>query len=300
MPRNQASPKTQQPLPEQAVVATIDRPEPAPVPVATPHPAAVDAVTRRGAELAAAECLLQAVVDGRDITADENELLGYLYPTEFDRSTELRRIARSRRLQETAGSSADRAKAEKAASAAAVRLAVEGEVIRQKLIVLQGGLVELEKAATDATKESEARTAAAAALADATLLPEPHRSRYEFSRKQWESTYGIPVRTKRQEASGCLAKSGWAVHTNAEEIAAYAQSHKDCAGIVSLRFSQAQGGDEARDRRFVSVNAAAWEAHAKELRERAIELDVEADQLERDGAGLKKQIDTMLEQLIPV
>jgi hypothetical protein len=196
--------------------------------------------------------------------------------------------------------------AEKTALAATVRLAVEGPAVRAKIDSLQSELAKLEKAAADATKETEMRVLAIAQLADVTLLPEPSRSRYRFGRERWEKNYGIPARTKRQEAAGCEEKSRWTV-ADREKIAVYCQGHKDPAvrEIVGVRFdqphaTQVNGGDaDVRDRRFVAVNPAAWSAHAAALHQQAEQKLQQAEQLERDGESLKKEIDQMLAKLIP-
>lgn len=306
MPRIPAG-RTMKPEPIDEPALPVDQPsavavaEPPQTPRPEPHPAAAAVVARRADELAAAEQLLRKELDGRPLTPDEDELLRHLFPGQFQRQQELRRVARYRQLQLAAGSPADRDLAGKKAAATAEKLATEGAVIRAKIDSLQADLAALERAAADAASEQERRAAAVAQLADTTLLPEPSRSRYRFSRERWEKDFGIPVRSKRQEAKGCLQRVDWTVENDSEQITAYCQAHKnpDVRAVVALRFDQVRSNGEVKDRRRVTINAMLWHEHTLELRDRAERLTAEADALEQAGELLKRELDSMLETLIP-
>jgi len=274
--------------------------EPTPPPVALPT--AVDVIARRTQELAVAEELFVKQEAGEPITADEEELLRFLYPDKFARAAQGQRVHRYRSLQRTAGSTAERTEVETAAQETAAELAEEGPAIRAQIEELQQQLQALEKSAAAAQADHARRSQAVDALRDPLLLGEPFRSRYHAARDRWERDYGRPSRSLRNQAVGYRKTAGLDPAEDSAAIAMYAQGTKGQEHLVKTQIElrdPAVRSSEVRDRRIVKVDAAAWQQHAQELLQQADAAEAEAERLEQDGQALKAELDGMLNALIP-
>ena len=301
--------------------AVMDRPAPAiPIhPPATPlspaeapsrdvDGAVLAAVRDRARALEAAERLFEKQVAGVTLEPDEGELLRYLFPSEFDRARELSRVARLRKFQRQAGTEAERKAARVARDEAAQKLAGEGSMIREQVEALQRELVALERSAAETAAVVERQSTAVAALHDPAFLPEPHRSRYEAGRQAWERDWGIPARSARLHAKALQELAGLdpADDDARRRIHDYCQREARTAGITGSRILERPSSPFVQIKNpgnplqiKITVNGAAWTAHAAELREKAQALLAEAERLETAGASAKAAIDGMLVGLIP-
>lgn len=272
-----------------------------PRPAAPPTPPAAmpESIVRRNQELRDAEKILIRKVDGCVLEPEEESFLGWLFGDEYAIAHQLQRVRKYRTAQRAAGTAADRDAAKSHAEQTAKQYATEGPRLQERIAELQRQLAAIEQAADKARTTTEKHDAALIALADFTLLNDPDRLLYVRRRQNWERDYGRPVRMARQEAEGLLTVAGLDPGQDSDKIGVYAQTAKLHHLTITNQPRRPGEVNETRDRRYVTVNVAAWQAHVIELRQRAADLNAEADSLDQAGAAAKAELDSMLASLIP-
>jgi hypothetical protein len=245
---------------------------------------------------------------GQGLSADEDLLVRSVFD-EHQRAQAIMIVGRRAKLQRQAGTGAERDAAQAHRDATAAKLANQAPGIRAEIEQLQAELAGLSTDAAAAAAALDRMTNAVETLqTDPTLLSPSARSRYEHDRQHWERDFGIPSRGARQHAKALQELAGLdpADDDARRRIHDYCQREARTAGITGSRILERPSSPFVQIKNpgnplqiKITVNGAAWTAHAAELREKAQALLAEAERLETAGASAKAAIDGMLVGLIP-